>query len=423
MFVRRVETRSQGAAKGVSYRLVHSLRLGPRKTRQLVLAYFPAGLEQRVPKPHWKRLAAAIKDLLTGQAPLLPTPGEDPAQRELAERIAAEAEAVAPLARRRIRDADCDIGFQVADDPRPAAAGETALAVLPSTLRHTDVREAGAARLLHLQARQLDLRTCLQDCGLRPRHVRLGLAQILARALHPASERETLRWLQHDSALGELLGLRPGDLSSNSLYTAADALWQRHERLEAALFAGERKLFGLQPRIVFFYLTNTYPTGRPRHRYAAHGRSKQKRHEAPLVTLGLLLDGAGFPRRSEVLRGNMGEADALQEAIERLDGGEGERPTVVFDGGITSAANLEWLRERGLHWVTVERRRQAPPERAPDRLWESAGGRELMVWRLRAEEFEGGPEARLCVWSPARDKDEQAMLERKRERCGRCTRG
>ena len=262
VFVRRVETRSQGAASGVSYRLVHSQRLGPHKIRQLVLAYFPAGLEQRAPKPHWKRLAAAIKDLLACQAQLPPDPDLDPAQRALAERIADEAAAVAPLVRRRLRDADCDCGFHVADDPQPAATGDTPVAILPPTLRRSDVREVGAAHLLQLQARALGLRACLAACGLRPRHVRLGLAQILARALHPASELETLRWLRHDSALGELLDLQPSDLSKDSLYTAADALWQRHERLESALFARECALFGLQPRIVFYDLTNTYHTGR-----------------------------------------------------------------------------------------------------------------------------------------------------------------
>ena len=80
MFVRRVTTRPNGAASGVSFRLVHSQRLGPRKIRQLVLVHFPAGLELRVPKPHWKRLAATIKDLLAGQAQLRPDPDLDPAK-------------------------------------------------------------------------------------------------------------------------------------------------------------------------------------------------------------------------------------------------------------------------------------------------------------------------------------------------------
>ena len=435
MFVRSVLTRANGAAGGVAYRLVHSVRLGPGKTRQVVLCHFRAGLEQRVPKPHWRRLAASIKDRLAGQLPLPPATDARPEDTALAERIAAETDAVAPLVRQRLRSADFDLGFHVADDSRPGR-GETPVAVLPSTLHHCDVREVGAARLLQRQADRLGLRRCLRGCGLGPRQARLGVAQILARALHPASERETLRWLQRDSALPELLGLEPSALAKDGLCQAADALWKRHAAIESALFQRERQLFGLQPRIVFYDLTNTYHTGRPQHALAARGRSKQKRHEAPLVTLGLLLDGEGFPRRSEVLAGNVGEATTLKSAIGRLDLEGEERPTVVFDGGIVSAKNLRWLRQQGLHWVTVERQRQAAPERDPDTVWTSAGGRELKVWRLGPEEVEPkkgkakkgkakgvdesgngvGPEARLCVWSPARDRDERALLERQRQR-------
>ena len=422
VFVRRVETRAEGAASGVSYRLVHSRRLGPRKVRQIVLAYFPAGLEERVPKTHWKLLAASIQRRLSGQAALLDQLGEDPEQRALAERIEAEAEQVAPVARRRLLDADFDIGFKVVDDPRPAGPREKPLAVLPSTLRHTDVREVGAARLLHGQAQALGLRECLAACGLRPRYVRLALAQILARALHPASERETLRWLRDDSALGELLGLRPGDLAKDALRAAADALWKQRGRIESAVFARERALFGLRSRIVFYHLTNTCHTGLPGHDHAAHRRSQQQGHEAPLVTLGLLLDGAGFPRRSEVLAGNVGEARTLQAAIERLRLGAGERPTVVFNGGIVSAETPCWLRERGLHWITMDRQRQAVPERAPDTPRASVGTPGLKVWRLRdgerasADRSAAGEEVRLCVWSPARDKGGQSILDRKRKR-------
>ena len=74
----------------------------------------------------------------------------------------------------RLRDADCDIGFQVAEAPQPAALGEAPVAVLASTV----VREAGAAPLLRLQAQLLGLRECPHACGLRPRYVRLGCCEI-----------------------------------------------------------------------------------------------------------------------------------------------------------------------------------------------------------------------------------------------------
>ncbi len=50
VFVQRGETRAKGAAGGVSYRLVPSRREPRGKVRQFVLAHFPAGLEDRVPK-------------------------------------------------------------------------------------------------------------------------------------------------------------------------------------------------------------------------------------------------------------------------------------------------------------------------------------------------------------------------------------
>ena len=78
-----------------------------------------------------------------------------------------------------------------------------------------------AARL----ARHLGPHQQRQHPDLRLRYVRLGLAQILARALHPASERETYRWLRDDSALPELLGCPPGEVALDDLYRVADSLW------------------------------------------------------------------------------------------------------------------------------------------------------------------------------------------------------
>ncbi len=63
-------------------------------------------------------------------------------------------------------------------------------------------------------------------------------------------------------------------------------------------------LFGHQPTVVD--LTNTYFEGEAKLQpKARRGRSKEKRSDCPLLTLGLVLDGSGFVRRSEVLAGNV----------------------------------------------------------------------------------------------------------------------
>ena len=84
----------------------------------------------------------------------------------------------------------------------------------------------------------------------------------------------------------------------------------RHrDKIEAALFARIRDLFGLPITVTLYDLTNTYfegtAAGNPK---AARGRSKEKRSDCPLVTLGLVLDSSGFVRRSRMFAGNVAEA-------------------------------------------------------------------------------------------------------------------
>ena len=44
---------------------------------------------------------------------------------------------------------------------------------------------------------------------------------------------------------------------------------------------------------------------------ARFGRSKERRSDCPLLTLGLILDGGGFLRRCEIFPGNAVEGETL----------------------------------------------------------------------------------------------------------------
>jgi transposase len=58
----------------------------------------------------------------------------------------------------------------------------------------------------------------------------------------------------------------------------------------------------LDRSIVLYDLTNTYFEGQCAHNPKGQfGRSKEKRSDCPLVTLGLVLDGEGFPLSSQVV--------------------------------------------------------------------------------------------------------------------------
>ena len=78
------------------------------------------------------------------------------------------------------------------------------------------------------------------------------------------------------------------------LYRSSDLLVKHRERIEAAVFAQAQDLFELQATVTLYDLTNTYVEGsaaaNPK---AARGRSKEKRSDCPLLTLGLVRDGSG----------------------------------------------------------------------------------------------------------------------------------
>ncbi len=127
-----------------------------------------------------------------------------------------------------------------------------------------------------------------------------------------------------------------------------------------------------------------------------------------LATLALALDGAGFPRCSEVLKGNVSEPGTLQAAIERLEAQReaGPLPTVVMDAGLSTEANLAWLRARGYPWITVQR------GRAPDAAFATRAGHPVQAWRVDSE----GDETHLRVWSQQRQQKDEAIVARRRER-------
>jgi transposase len=140
------------------------------------------------------------------------------------------------------------------------------------------------------------------------------------------------------------------------MYRAADALWKHGAQIEQTLFTRLTDLFGFATTITLYDLTTTYFEGEvPHTTKARHGRSKEKRTDCPLVTLGLVLDGSGFVRRSQTFAGNVSEAGTLETMLQNL--GAPQDALVVMDAGIATEANIQWLRETGYGYLVVSRER------------------------------------------------------------------
>ena len=125
------------------------------------------------------------------------------------------------------------------------------------------------------------------------------------------------------------------------------------------------------------------------------------------MTLGLVLDGSGFVRRSEVFEGNAAEGKTLAQMLKDQDAPVGA--LVVMDAGIANEANLTWLREQGDHDLVVSRERARQFEAETAIPIETAAGHSVHIQRVDDPEPH---EVRLYGHSEQREHNEQAINQR-----------
>lgn len=276
---------------------------------------------------------------------------------------------------------------------------------IASSLEHSQCRTVGVEHIAYEEIRRLEIDKTLIEAGLSKRQREVAIGLIVAKLTSPASERATHEWLQHNSAIDELLGTDFSKLSPKMVYGAGDLLFKHKELLEQRLREKEASLFQLSETIVLYDLTNTYFEGEAQGvSGAARGRSKEKRSDAPLVTLGLLLDHEGFPIRSEMLPGNVSEPSTLKDALSRLSA---NRPIVVLDAGVATEANLSYLKENGYRYIVASRSRSVElPADFPHETIEVQGGEVHL-----AQVGQAGDEVTLYCHSSARENKERAMRD------------
>ena len=282
------------------------------------------------------------------------------------------------------------------------------LTFIPEYTEHLEVREVGGERLALKALKDLRIEALLLELGFRPKDVKIAFVLIIGRMLHPGSERNTHDWMCNTSSILELLDLDPAP-SLNALYRCDDLLYQHRHAITEGLFGATKEILGLDGTLVFYDLTNTFYYGEEKGELLRYGRSKEKRKDCPLVSMALTLDASGFPRGVEILPGNVSEPGTLKSALDKLD--DTETPTVIMDAGISTEDNRALLKEKGLFWICVDRRRTSRPKGAPDLQFTSDSGAQIQAWILPAEEGE----QQLYVHSDAREKLEKEILEKKIE--------
>ena len=389
MFIRRTRTRRTDTGQDYfTYRLVRTEREGQRVRQRTLLNL---GSHYDIDRTQWPTLCARIEQLLSGPADLL-DPDCPAAVETEAQRVAAQLLARAP-----------------APAVGEAPAGELH-SVAVDSLALLRPRSVGVEAVGLWALQQLGVPALLARLGLTGPQRAAALGSIIGRMAAPGSERATHAWLGRRSALGELLGVDFEAMSAMQLYRASDALLAHQEDLEQHLFRQVSDLFGLSPTVTLYDLTNTYFEGeagaQPK---ARRGHSKEKRSDCPLLTLGLVLDGSGFVRRSQVFTGNVREDSTLAAMLTALRAPVGA--LVVLDRGIATEANVSWLREQGYRYLVVSRARHRQFDLEQALTIDTAAGQPL---QLHLEQGEG--ETRLYCYSAARAEKEKGMAKRLQQR-------
>ena len=227
------------------------------------------------------------------------------------------------------------------------------------SIKHKEVREIGA-EWLNLQAlNQLGIGDFLTNLGWNEQKVKLTITQIIARAIYPASELKTTSWIKENSGICELTGYPINKITKDKLYTNALDLYEIKDDLENYLSKKTNELFEIDDKIVLFDLTNTYFEGEKRNsKLAQFGRSKEKRSDAKIVVLAIVVNPEGFLKYSSVFEGNTSDPKTLPTIIDNLrvkTSQNKQRATVVLDAGIATEENLQLIEEKGYDYVCVSR--------------------------------------------------------------------
>jgi transposase len=348
MFIRKSPIKSKKTGGSYySYRLVESVRVEGKVKQKTLLNL---GKHFDIDSAHWALLANRIDHLLQSNG----TESQQnlfEAEHSLTRDLEAAAQRYAALLLRKL---SVPVPDSDAVENSPAADYQ---AVDVNQIKVLKPRSMGAETLALHAFKQLKLDDKLRQLGFNEKDLSAAMGTIIGRMVHPGSERETHRWLQQNSALDELIDQDFGQLSLDRLYKVADKLLNNKKEIESHLGRREQHIFNLQRTIILYDLTNTYFEGQANNNSkAVRGRSKEKRSDCPLVTMGLVLDGDGFPLGSEIFDGNASEPKTLQTMLNGLSGiSSPQGATVVLDAGIASQENLDWLKENNYHYIVVSR--------------------------------------------------------------------
>ncbi len=284
-----------------------------------------------------------------------------------------------------------------------------------NTIKHKEAREIGTEWICANTWHQLKLTELFENLGWGEEKVQLAMTQVISRAVYTGSELATSKWIKENSAVCDITGYDVNRITKDKLYQSALDLYQHKATIEKHLSTTTNELFDLQDRIMLYDLTNTYFEGNKRgSQLAKYGRSKEKRSDAKLVVLAMVINIEGFIKYSAIHEGSYADTTDIKTLIEKLSSNTSAsaKPIVVMDAGIATEKNLATLTEQGYKYVVVSRAKikdYQPVKQGKETYLLTKSKKIIRLSMVQSEKY---TDSFLKVESPAKAMKEQGIKNR-----------
>jgi transposase len=343
MYIRESKTKNKKTGKVyIKHTLVESVctERGPRQRMILTLGRLT------IEKAYWKDLALALEACLTGTEEV-----EYLAFYTLPEAVISEISYLKEVAMNYKRK-------QASKNDSPSKE-KVYQEIDVDSVKTCETSTLGPELVANQAWELLGFDKILAECSFSPKERARAAAVIWGRLIQPGSDLLTWRWLREQSCMSEFFEVDISRVHKDRIYEISDKLLANKDFLEKTLYERQNEIFPGRNTLFLFDLTNFYFEGRCEgNELAARGKSKEKRKENPLVSLALMVDQDGFPVKSKVYEGNVGEPKTLKEVLREsglLDDESLYKPTLAMDRGIATKENIALLREYNFPFVVIER--------------------------------------------------------------------
>lgn len=239
----------------------------------------------------------------------------------------------------------------------------------------------------------------------------------IARFCRPGSELAISESWYEKSALEDLVGVSVGCVNESRLYRTLDHILPQKDKVCRYLQEVYRDLFGTDFEFLIYDVTSTYFEGQAQaNKQAKRGYSRDKRPDCMQVCIGLVVTMEGLPVGYEVFDGNRRDVTTLEDMVELMEEKYGKANRVwVFDRGIVSEENLEYLNEREAKYIvgTPKSTLKKFDAELSAKEWDKVEpGVEVQL----AKHPDYPQEKIILCRSTRRREKEKAMLDRQKER-------